>query len=392
MSSLEAAVCMPFGRDVSPRGLPTLEAPDALTVLEDALVPALERPPCLVTFSGGHDSSAVLAAAVRAARRKGLAPPVAITLRFPRAPRAEESERQERVIRHLEVADWIRVEIGDELDFVGPIARDLLVRQGPYFPPNSHLLVPMLERARSGSLAVGLGGDQLLGGWRWARLGALLARRVRPTPRDALHAALALAPGWLRRRVFARRAELAGLPWLRPEAGHAVRTLEARSDAAMPARWDRFVADASSRRTVTLGARSLASIGADFEVVVTAPLLDPRFVVALARAGGRLGLGDRSQAMRAVFGRALPPDLLARRDKAGFSEVFWTHYARRFAETWSGRGLDHAVVDAEAVHQAWLEQPPDYRSSMLLQAAWLHENGRSGEGKPTHRDGRSTVG
>ena len=39
--------------------------------LDDVLRPALESGPCFVTFSGGRDSSAVLAAATDLARREG---------------------------------------------------------------------------------------------------------------------------------------------------------------------------------------------------------------------------------------------------------------------------------------------------------------------------------
>ena len=57
-----------------------------LAALEEAILPALRRPPCLVSFSGGRDSSCVLAAATRAARREGLQPPVPVTLRVSNAP------------------------------------------------------------------------------------------------------------------------------------------------------------------------------------------------------------------------------------------------------------------------------------------------------------------
>ncbi|HLF44659.1 MAG TPA: hypothetical protein VJA46_14195, partial [Acidimicrobiia bacterium] len=41
---------------------------DPLAVLEKLLLPALESPPCFVEFSGGRDSSALLAVAVDVAR------------------------------------------------------------------------------------------------------------------------------------------------------------------------------------------------------------------------------------------------------------------------------------------------------------------------------------
>ena len=52
---------------------------------EAAILPGLRRSPCLVSFSGGRDSSAVLATATAVARREGLPLPVPITHRFPSA-------------------------------------------------------------------------------------------------------------------------------------------------------------------------------------------------------------------------------------------------------------------------------------------------------------------
>ena len=67
--------------------------------LERAVLPALLRPPCVVSFSGGRDSSLVLAAAVAVARSEGLAAPIPITVRFPASAESDEQEWQERVVR-----------------------------------------------------------------------------------------------------------------------------------------------------------------------------------------------------------------------------------------------------------------------------------------------------
>ena len=55
-----------------------------LAAMESAILPALRRPPCLVSFSGGRDSSIVLAVAASAARRQGLSLPIPVTRAFPR--------------------------------------------------------------------------------------------------------------------------------------------------------------------------------------------------------------------------------------------------------------------------------------------------------------------
>jgi asparagine synthase (glutamine-hydrolysing) len=374
MSSIEAAVGLPLGDDGRRPDPIGAEGVPPLTALEDAVVPALARPPCLVSFSGGRDSSAVLAAAARAARREGLPAPVPITLRFPHAPETEESAWQEDVVRHLRVEDWIRVELTRELDFVGRYARGPLLRHGPLYPANVCVVVPMLERGRGGSLLVGLGGDELFALWRWRRLADALARRRAPGPRDLLRLGFALAPARLRHPLLARRAALASLPWLRPQARAAVRALQASRQAHEPVRWPRFVAKLATRRDVALALGFLTTIGADLDVEVRAPLVDERFLGAVGRAGGSTGFGDRSAAMRCVFQDALPSPVLTRSDKAVFTGAFWTDEAREFAERWSGDGLDGSVVDPDAVRQTWLAEPPDYRSAMLLQIAWLHDH------------------
>src|SRR5687767_3167951 len=118
---------------------------------EAALLPALQRAPCLVSFSGGRDSSAVLAVAAHVARREGLPLPVPATIHFPHAGGTQETEWQEQVIRHIGLADWHRVEVTDELDCVGPVATAALARHGVLWPCNAYFHTPLLEAAAGGS-------------------------------------------------------------------------------------------------------------------------------------------------------------------------------------------------------------------------------------------------
>ena len=60
-----------------------------------------------MTFSGGRDSSAVLATATMVARKHGLNDPVPITLRCPAIEEADETASQELVIRHLGIEEWL---------------------------------------------------------------------------------------------------------------------------------------------------------------------------------------------------------------------------------------------------------------------------------------------
>lgn len=75
--------------------------------MEHAVLPAVSRPPCVVTFSGGRDSSLVLAVAANVARREGLPQPVPATINFKGIKTAEESSWQELVIRHLGLDEWV---------------------------------------------------------------------------------------------------------------------------------------------------------------------------------------------------------------------------------------------------------------------------------------------
>jgi asparagine synthase (glutamine-hydrolysing) len=133
-------------------------------------------------------------------------------------------------------------------------------------------------------------------------------------------------------------------------------------------------------RDLRAGLSTHRAYAAERGALVSHPLATPSFAAALARAGGGLGFGDRTAAMRELFGGLLPDALLARSSKATFGEVFWGDEARRFAERWDGRGVEADVVDAGALRRAWLAPTPDARGAMLLQAAWLEDDRRRGQG------------
>jgi asparagine synthase (glutamine-hydrolysing) len=144
LPALEIATGIVFGAPARPAPLDASQPPSA--ALAAAVRPAVLRGPCYVSFSGGKDSSAVLAAAVAVARREGLADPVPVTIRAADEPLSDESEWQERVLAHLGLGDWIRVEVRDELDAVGPYAARALERHGLLWPFNVHFHAPMLSR------------------------------------------------------------------------------------------------------------------------------------------------------------------------------------------------------------------------------------------------------
>jgi asparagine synthetase B (glutamine-hydrolysing) len=370
LSPLEVAAGMPLGLEEAGSYPETALAPFA--ALEAAVAGAVRRPPCYVAFSGGHDSSLVLAAAVRVAAREDASPPVAITLRFPGHERAWEDDWQEFVLDHLGLSDRVVVEVNGDLDLVGSAARAELRRRGVLYPANAHSLAPLVEAAAEGTLLVGLGGDELFGGHRWTRLNDALARRRRPVPRDAVRAAVAALPGQVEGRLLVGRL---GTPpaWLRPAAVRSLRRA-LREEANEPVRFDCAVRRAARVRTPVVARRSLESLGGA-STRVEAPLLAPEFVSALARAGGARGFGDRAAVMRAVATGVLPDSLLERRAKAHFGTVFFGQATRDFAESWSGEGVDESLVDRDALRREWLRASPDFRSAVLLQVAWLHDRG-----------------
>ncbi len=372
MSALEIAAGGPIGFEPDISRLVTDEAP--MLALEETVRDAVVQTPCCVAFSGGRDSSLVLAAAVRVAAKEGVPPPIAVTTRFPQGTQADERDWQELVLDHLGLERQVVVAVTDELDLIGTLAAEVLERHGVVFPPNIHMLSPLLPPAAGGSLLLGTGGDELFSYHRWEQLNDLLARRRRPRRSDIRPAAAASLPGPLRRRLLARRARVER-PWLRAAAGRRVRALESR-DADEPVRFDRAVARAVRRRALLIGHANIRRLGRAAGVNVHAPLAEPRFVAALARAGGARGWGGRTEAMRAVAGGILPDALIDRRDKAIFNAAFFGERALRFAHEWSGRGLDTSLVDPDVVRRAWLDPEHQFRSALLLQQAWLHDRGR----------------
>jgi hypothetical protein len=118
-------------------------------------------------------------------------------------------------------------------------------------------------------------------------------------------------------------------------------------------------------------AASLEALAADAGARLVQPFLDPLVVGAVAAHFPLGGPGDRTAAMRALFGDLLPDDVLARRSKAWFDEAFFAEHSRRFVAGWDGRGVDPSLVDAEKLAGVWQSQNPDPRSGLLLQAAWL---------------------
>lgn len=370
LTPLEIASGLIFGF-TPPEALPSAEeAGTPLAALEGAILPALLRPPCLVSFSGGRDSSTILAVAVGLARREGLELPVPATNRFRFAEWSDETEWQERVVVHFGLTDWVRFEFTSELDNVGPVAMRGLRRHGLMFPFNAHFHVPLLDEASGGSLLTGIGGDEALSRPRWSRARAVLSRRVRPVPRDLLAVGLAASPPSLRRTVLSRR-EPEILPWLRPTAQRELWARWVADVASEPLRWQHRFEWWRRLRYLRIGQESLDRLAADSYVKVHHPFIDAGFSAAIAALPADGRFANRTEAMRELFGDILPSEVLVRRSKSLFDQVFWNDHSRELAAGWDGEGIDAELVDSEALRREWESEKPDARTFLLLQSIAL---------------------
>jgi Asparagine synthase len=370
LSRLELATGLLFGASPRPVRLPDAGGCLPRRALEREILPCLRRPPCLVSFSGGRDSSAILAVAATLARREGLPLPIPATNVIATAEEADESEWQHRVIAHLGLDEWLRIKSTDELDVIGPYAQRVLRTHGVLWPCNIHFHLPLLDAARGGSLLTGIGGDELFAAARRSRMAALRARAVRPEPRDGIRIALAFAPQALRRAVIARREPVA-FPWLRHQARRAATADGAVETAAEPRALRDRLAWWQTLRYLRVAASGIELVARGEDVRIAHPLLSRGFWAAVAGAAGPDGFGGRTDGMRRLFGDLLPDEIIERRSKANFDEAFWTDRARSFAAVWDGGGVPNELVDVAALQAHWRGPRPLAQSFILLQAAWL---------------------
>lgn len=386
LTPLEIASGLVFGTEDVSRDELNDASPSARAALEAAVLPALRRPPCVVSFSGGLDSSVVLAVAVHVARREGLPLPIPATLRFPGVEEADESAWQASVIDAARIIDWEQLTIRDELSVVGPVATNALREHGLLWPFNAYVHVPIFDLAHGGSVLTGFGGDELFLGSRWTRLAAVRAREASPRLRDLRRAALALAPRSLRRRVLAGRCPIE-LPWLRPEARTSLAREWASEAASEPVRVLARAMWRSTLRSLRMASRSLGLLAGARDVQVIHPLTTPSVVASFA-AQPLAATAARGNRLRDVAEDLLPLDLFHRRTKASFNTAFWRDDARTLAATWDGEGVDLSLVDPELLRMTWAAPVPDGRSFTALQSAWLSrfassvEASRAAHGSP----------
>lgn len=350
------------------------EAP--LRALEAAVLSAMQWQPCFVSFSGGRDSSAVLAVASAVARREGLPPPIPATLVYPGIDEADESVWQRRVIDHLGLSEWLRISITGEQDLVGPTAQAALRRRGLVYPASIQLQDPLWEQVAGGSLLTGEGGDELLGARRITPATIMIRNRARPSWDRIRATAIALAPRPVRRnaaKVKVRRE--VSTAWLSAETTEWVVNAVAADEASEPLRWDDALVWLLRRRAAMVLADNYRLAAADHDVTLSDPLMDPGFVASLRRWGGVWGFRGRTAIMRRLFGDLLPYEVISRSSKAYFNRAYFGPDTREFARRWTGGGVDPALVDAERLRAEWLSDTPSGLTALMLQAAWLHDEG-----------------
>src|SRR5699024_7134003 len=125
----ETMLGMPIG---PPTSHPVGPSGAARDVLEGTLRQSLQRDrQNYVLFSGGRDSSALLALAVHVARREGLPEPLPVIVRHPDSPESDEREWQDLVLDHLDVPDHVVIEMRGDQGLLAEVARGAIRRRGP---------------------------------------------------------------------------------------------------------------------------------------------------------------------------------------------------------------------------------------------------------------------
>ena len=335
-----------------------------LDELERSLLVGLHRPPCLVSFSGGMDSSFVLAVAARLARREGLPSPVPVTWRFSGAPHADESAWQERVLATLPVDDWQLLQADDDLDLLGPVAQRLLRRYGMLHPANLHLHLPIIEAAAGGSLLTGAGGDQILTGWTGS------VRRARPLRHSVRHSLRQNLPARLVTGLDRSRGR-DPFPWLQADVSRRLSSQLLLQFRAQPRPLDERIGWHAARRDLQLTCSSLTAVAADHDVTLVNPLVAPRFLAALREDVGSTTELSRADLLERLSDGRFPDVITALRPKARFLEVFLREPTRSFVRTWDGSGVDGRQVDIEALRDIWSRWPIPGGTAGLVQQAWL---------------------
>ena len=329
LSPLEVASGTVLGFTPPRREPPTAEGrsplPPPREALEQAILPALLRPPCLMSFSGGRGSSVVLALAVELARKRGLELPVPVTRRLAPPTGVQETTCQERLIVRLGLTEWLRLEFDDELDVVGPVATAALRRQGTLWPAHAHSWIPLIEWASGGSLLTGVGGNAVAEP-------ALRSNDIQPLPWLASAAEAEVRSRWIGDAALRRQAARRQLGW-----------------------WLRL-------RQSELALDLLRRLAREQRVMLCHPLIDPAFTAALAPLPGA------RRSLAGLLDDVVPAEVLGPPIRRSSTTALWGSHSLRLAAGWHGDGVDPTLVDVERLRREWSRPRPDPRTFLLLQS------------------------
>ncbi len=326
-----------------------------------------------VEFSGGLDSSLVLAATVDVCRERGLPAPIPVTVRYPSAPETDESPYQQAMIDHLGLREHLIIEATDEFDLLGPAARQYLRSNGAScaarIPTRGHLYAHL---EHGSVLLSGEGGDEA---FRSAPLAPLRFVGTALATRRHRHGAI----GWIGRTIrdleLPSRRLLRGAPdWLTPAAREqlspAYRGTFGGRGRTMASSHRAY----RSRRSLIAVIDELTTQAAGHGVTYAAPLLDLTFLAELTASTPNRDFVERNYYFHQHFASVLPRAILDRTTKVTFGRPIFGPDTAAFAASWNGVGLPDDLVQPELVRRAW-QHTRDGRSALMLQHAWMVSEG-----------------
>lgn len=330
-----------------------------------------------VLFSGGRDSSAVLATATAVCRRLGADDPTTVTAVYPNDPATDEYEWRREVLKHLRLTNAVEVEITTERRMLSSQTRSSLEAWGTVWPPAVHTQSRYFDVSPRAVFLTGEGGDGVIDGGRITPLTLVVSDFPRVSKRLLAAAAHSLTPDAIH-MANQRRAWATGhtWPWVRPERRNQV--AGALVSPRGPLNWGASRLHVPLQRSVQLVLQNTVvaarRVGADLRH----PLLDAHFLTALAGEGGTWGYRGRTDAFRRLFGDLLPDQVLARTTKAAFNTSRWGDGERDFASSWTGTGVDHDIIDYKLLREEWLSESPHPVAQFLVHDAWLAERSATG--------------
>lgn len=374
----ELSVATLFGPDPSAPPWPRVTG-SIRAAIEDAVLAALKSPPCIVFFSGGRDSSVILAIAVDLARRLGLEEPIAVTNRYPGAPRSLEDDWQASVIRHLQFDRWVRIDRDGEHELLGEAAMKRIRKHGVLLPAMWWALDWPREVAGQegwqtgslrGSMLAGLGGDELFLSSIRPIASAILSGR-RPPIRRSHTIARDLAPRAVRARTGRTGESFGPWPWLKPEVHRRVVRSMGADLARGPVRYDGVLRVVWADRDFRASAAAAGMVARESGAIMINPMSTPAVFAAAAHRYGRAFPRSRGDALYEVAGDLLPVEMLYRRSKAEFKEAFFGPESRAWVYNWDGSGVDAVRVSGTKARRELLSEEFDARVVPSVQRARL---------------------